>query len=368
MKAVVAHEFGEATVEEVPRPDPGEDEVIVEISRVQLSVTDAWTYRGELDRPVHDAVTRRIEGGEGQIFGHEFSGTVVEVGPGVEEFTTGDRVYPPGKIACGSCPYCERGYKEYCEHKETIGFERQGALAEYVAVPTEVLCKLPDDVSDAEGAALQPAAAALVCAHDADIQSGDIVATVGMGVMGTAAAQFAVHHGADTVVASDVVPEKLALADDYGLVGIDATETDPVEEVRNMTGGVGADVVFEAVGGEQSHGTDGSDPLAQATRMVRRGGTVVQIGIMPSEITVDPRVVRGKCVTWRNPRDPAGVLSIGPNGNTGRAAAKMAADGRLVVDDYITHELSGLDAFHEAVEMTLNKAEHGALGPPQIIL
>lgn len=366
MEAVVAHEFGEAQIEEVPRPTPAADEVLVEVSRVQLSVTDAWTYRGELDRFAHAAVTERFESGEGQIFGHEFAGTIVEVGAAVEGFAVGDRVYPPGKISCGECEYCKRGYKAYCTNKGTIGFDRQGALAEYVSVPTEVLCPLPDAVSDAEGAALQPAAAALVCVIDASVETGDVVVTVGLGVMGMAAAQFAAAHGADTVIASDIVPEKLSIANDHGLTTIDPSEGDPVEQVEDLTDGIGPDVVFEAVGGEQDHGTTGSDPLAQAMQLVRRNGTVVQIGIMPTEITIDPWVLRGKYVTWVNPRDPVGVLSTGPNSDTGRTAARMVADGRVSIEEYIPDWKAGFSDFSDVVDATLNKPDYGILGPPQI--
>lgn len=366
MEAVVAHEYGEAQIEDVPRPTPEPEEVLVEVSRVQLSVTDAWTYRGDLDRFASDAMTERIESGEGQIFGHEFAGTVVELGTAVDEFAIGDRVYPPGKISCGACEYCERGYKAYCTNKGTVGFDRPGALAEFVSVPTEVLCRLPASVSDAEGAALQPAAAALVCVHDAGVTTGDVVVTVGLGVMGMAAAQFAASHGAETVIASDVVAEKLSIAADHGITTIDARTDNPVEQVERLTGGIGADVVFEAVGGEQDHGTTGSDPLAQAMQLVRRAGTVVQIGIMPSELAIDPWLLRGKYVTWVNPRDPVGVLTTGPASDTGETAATMIADGRVSIEEYIPDWQADFGDFDEVVDATLNKADYGFLGPPQI--
>jgi threonine dehydrogenase-like Zn-dependent dehydrogenase len=245
---------------------------------------------------------------------------------------------------------------------------RPGSLAEYVTAPTETLCTVPDGVSDAEAAALQPLAAALVCVHDAGIESGDTVGVVGTGVMGYQLGQLALHHGASRVFAVDVDPAKVELAEKQGLIGVDAGEGDPVERVRRATDGVGVDVVFEAVGGPQSHLTAGSGPVTQAFEMVRPGGTFVPVGHLTEEVTLDPAELRKKYLTWISPKDKAGVLSLNPSTDTGSFAAELVASGRVNVSDYISHELDGLAAFERAVSMTLDKESSGALGPPQLVL
>lgn len=365
MQAVRCEDLGESTVVDVPRPEPDDEEVLIEVARVQLSVTECQIYRGR-EIGGYAAVRESIEAGDGLVFGHEFCGTVVEAGPSVEGLDVGDRVYAPAKIACDACAYCEAGYRQLCADKETIGMGRPGALAEYVALPAEPLARLPDAVSDAEGAAMQPLASALMCVEDAGISTGDEVAVVGCGVMGYQCGQLALEEGASRVVAVDVDPTKLEHAADRGMEPVDARETDPVRAVEATTGGIGADVVFEAVGGEQSHATAGGEPLAQAFSMVRSGGTVGQVGIIVDELPLDPRTLRRKSVTWVNPR--FGAWQLGPNTHTGTLAPRLVADGRVSIEEFLTHELHGLDSFEEAVDITADKPAHGALGPAQIVL
>lgn len=365
MQAVRCTDFGESTVVDVPRPEPGDDEVLIEVARVQLSVTECQIYRGH-EIGGYALVREAIDSGDGLVFGHEFCGTVVEAGPAVEGLEVGDRVYAPAKIACDECAYCEAGYRQLCADKETIGMGRPGALAEYVALPAEPLARLPDAVSDAEGAAMQPLASALLCVEDAGIETGDEVAVVGCGVMGYQCGQLALEGGASRVVAVDIDPVKLEHAADRGMEPVDAREADPVEAVEAATGGIGADVVFEAVGGEQAHATAGDEPLAQAFSMVRSGGTVGQVGIVVDELTLDPRKLRKKSVTWINPR--FGAWQLGPNTHTGTLAPRLVAEGRVTVGEFLTHELDGLGSFEEAVEITADKPSYDALGPAQIVL
>jgi threonine dehydrogenase-like Zn-dependent dehydrogenase len=100
--------------------------------------------------------------------------------------------------------------------------------------------------------------------------------------------------------------------------------------------------------------------------MARSGGTVVEIGVLPGTLTLDPKVWRAKQVDWVNP--VLGTLRTGPNADTGDLAVQWVAEGRISVEETVTHELHGLESFEEAVEKTLNKREYGALGPAQIVL
>lgn len=363
MQAVVCYDFEESGIEDVPRPEPTDDEALIAVHRVQLSVTECALYRGEELRH-HEAIAARFADGSARLFGHEFCGTVAETGADVTAFAVGDRVYAPGKIPCGACGYCTSGYPQYCPDTESLGHDRPGALAEYVTVPAVALQRLPDAVTDAEGAAMQPLASALLCVHDAGIETGDVVAVIGTGVMGYQAGQLARLAGAQRVYAVDVVPEKLDLAGDHGMIPIDAREVDPAAKVQDETDGVGADVVVEAVGGEQASGTEGEDPLATAVRTVRRGGTVLQIGHIHGEIELAPRVLRNKSVRWVNPT--LGVVSTGPNTDTGVLAADLVATGRVSIEEYVTHELSGLEGFEEAVSLTVSNDR--GLGPAQMIV
>lgn len=201
---------------------------------------------------------------------------------------------------------------------------------------------------------------------DVDITPGDTVVVLGAGVMGYQRGQLAARLGAGEVFAVDVRPEAPELADARGLGTLDATERDVVEAIPDETEGIGADVVLEAVGGEHDDLTAGSDPLARAFRMVRRGGTMVSVGHVSGEMTVMPRKVRSKYVRWINPRK--GFVSMGPNMDTGQLAPRLVATGEVSIAELATHELTELESSGEAAEITLNKDEHGALGPAQILV
>lgn len=364
MRAVVVHDYNEATVEELPRPEPATNEVLVAVNRVQLSVTECRLYRGE-DLVHGESVARRLAEGPSQLFGHEFCGVVEDTGAEVEDLAIGDRVYAPGKIYCGECAYCTSGSTHLCPNKIQIGYDRPGATAEYLTVPTEPLAPLPDQVSDAEGAAMQPFSHAVVCAHESRIGTGDVVAVLGTGVMGYQMGQLALQHGASRVFAVDVVPEKLDLAAAKGMIPIDAREEDPVERIRAATDEIGVDLVVEAVGGDQSDATTGTDPLAQAYQLARYGGSIVQVGHILGDVELRPGSFRSKSIDWLNPSQ--GVRTTGPNTNLGRIAPDLVATDRVSIDEYVSHELDdGLAAFDDAVDLTLEQAT--GLGPAQMVL
>lgn len=365
MKAVICKEFGEATVAEVERPTPDPKEVLVKVLRVQLSVTECQLFRGE--RVAHyETVAERIDRGDGRLFGHEFCGRVLEVGADITGLSEGDRVYAPGKIPCDTCKHCRTGFELHCPNKMYIGYDRPGALAEYAAFSAAALTRIPSGVTDAEAAALQPLASSLLAVREAAVGFGDVVAVIGTGVMGYQCGQLALQRGADRVYAVDVDAEKLAIAAERGLEPIDASGGDPVEELTERTDGVGVDLTFEAVGGDQTHGSQGSDPLARSLQATRSGGAVVQVGYIAGDLPVTPREFRTKSIDWINPT--TGVIWTSPNTHTGEHVARLVADGRVDIDAYVTHEVSGLNSVTEAVRITLNKQRHGARGPPQIVL
>lgn len=222
---------------------------------------------------------------------------------------------------CDECSYCDRGYPELCEDAITIGLQVPGAIAEYLAVDTEVLCVLPDGVSDAEGAGLQPLASAVVCVHEANISTGDVVIVVRSGVMGAGCGQLAQLAGNGEVYAVDIDPEKVTIAEDLGQIGIHDNERDPVAEIRDATGGVRADIAFAAVGGTQDRFNGGDDPVAQAFRLIRRGGRIVQVGSLRVKSRSDHLIGAVGPSTGRNPTTP-GVSSH-------LAQTQTQASGRL---------------------------------------
>lgn len=363
MRAIVCHDYDESSIEEVPRPEPSSEEVLISVNRVQLSVTECRLYRGE-NLAHAESIAERLQSPPARLFGHEFCGEILEAGEAVTEYEPGDRVYSPGKIYCGECAYCESGLTNLCPNKVQVGYDRPGATAEYVALPTEPLATLPDGVSDAEGAAMQPFASALATVDESGIRTGDVIAVVGAGVMGYQIGQLAFENGAREVFAIDVVPSKLELAAERGMTPVDGREDSPVERIHAATEAAGADTVFEAVGGRQEHGSAGDDPLALGYRIARAGGSIVQVGHILDEVSLRPQDYRSKGVDWRNPAQ--GIGATGPNTRLGEFAPELIADGRVSIEELVTHELDGLEAFDEAVDLTLD--DETGLGPAQMVL
>lgn len=365
MEAVVFDDFNQAEVRDVDRPEPGDDEVLLAVNRVQLSVTECHLYRGA-DIAHHDQILARFEDGPARLFGHEFCGEVVEAGRDVTKFDVGDRVYAPRKIPCFSCRYCLAGSYDWCKDQTQIGYDIPGGLAEYTVLPEYPLTKVTGAVSDAEGAAMQPFAAAVLGAAAGEIEIGDTVAVVGLGVMGYSVAQLAKILGADPVYGIDIIPEKLDLAENAGITAVHGEADNPVGEILDHDDSDGIDVVFEAVGGEQNHVTTGNDPIAMAFDLVRKGGRLVQISHIIGEVGFSARQVRSKRIEWMQP--PPTLNVDNPTLHHGSLAVDLIANDRIDINSHITHELPGLDSFADMIDITLNKDKHGALGPAQIIV
>jgi threonine dehydrogenase-like Zn-dependent dehydrogenase len=186
--------------------------------------------------------------------------------------------------------------------------------------------------------------------------------------MGHQCAQLARYSGAKRVIAIDIDKQKINIAAKQGFDAVDASDRDPVKYVRKVTNGIGADVVFEAVGGEQQSVTDGDDPLAQAYQMTRIGGRLIPVSHMTSSATLDISATRTKSIRLIFPQDRVGIKDIGPNTDTGNWAVSMVESDAVPIEEFITHELSGLDSFRQAIEITSNPNKHGALGPAQMII
>lgn len=255
MKAVVFHGVGDVRLDVVPDPKIREPhDAIVRITASAVCGTDLHMVRGTMPGML-----------PGTILGHEGVGVVEEVGKGVRNFKRGDRVVIPSTIGCGSCSYCLSGYYAQCDHanpngpaagtaffggpKTTGPFD--GLQAEYARVPfaNVGLVKLPDDVSDDQAILLSDIFPTGYFAADlAEITYGDTVAVFGCGPVGLFAIASAKVLGAGRVLAVDRVPSRLEMANDLGAEVIDFEQDDPVAAIRELTMGIGAARVIDAVG------------------------------------------------------------------------------------------------------------------------
>lgn len=295
--AVVREHGGPFVVEELRDPRPRTGEVLVGVAACGVCHTDLHIHDGSVPFPVP------------MVLGHEIADTVLEVGEGVDDVRVGQRVAGAFIMPCGSCGMCAAGREELCEpffaHNrlngtlydgETRLFDADGApvwqysmggLSEMAVMPVRAVAPIPDGLPTTDsaifGCALMTAYGATV--HVGDLQPGEDVVVLGAGGVGGSIVQLTRALGAERVIAVDVDDEKLALARALGASDVvNATATDPVAAVRELTGGRGPDLVFEAIGRPQT--------VRQATEAVADGGRVVLVGIAPAGRTTEVEITR----------------------------------------------------------------------------
>lgn len=203
--------------------------------------------------------------------GHEASGEIIELGDAVEGVTLGDRVALRSILSCGECDPCRRGQSNLCDNRRGLGMQFDGAYAERMIVPAALAVQLPDAVSFDEGALVEPLAVAMHAIAITPLGPTDHVVIVGSGPIGLLTLLAVRRRGVGSVAVTDRSAHRLTTARSLGAdMAIDVRTTDPVETVLGMTGGQGADVVFEAVGI--------SATVAQSIAVARTGGQVTWIG------------------------------------------------------------------------------------------
>lgn len=255
MKAARLHDVGDLRVDEVDRPElQNDDDVLIKIHSCGICPSDLRAYTGQ----------RKRRSAEPHTPGHEWAGEIIDAGDAVEGYAVGDRVAPSWRVMCGRCHYCIRGMANYCENLER-GRVR-GGFCEYGVAPSGHMVKVPDDVSSLQACFTEPVACCINGNLDTRIRTGDFVAIVGAGPIGLTHVMLAKHAGARVVV-SDVIQSRLDKALELGADGaINAAKEDPVERIKEMTGGYGADCVITAMGIVKAQ--------AQALDMVDIGGRI----------------------------------------------------------------------------------------------
>lgn len=276
------------------------------------------------------------------ILGHECTGTVTEVGDGVKSIKVGERVCFEPQITCGKCVYCRSGHYNMCPDvvfPSTPPYD--GMLRDYVAIPAENAYKLPDEVSTKEGALIEPLAVGLSAAEKGEVTVGKTVVILGAGCIGLVTMMACKAMGASRVIMSDLYPKRLANALRLGAdVVINAAEEDAIQRVMELTGGEGADVVFEVA----------SNPVtaAQTVDMVRRCGIVVMVGNINEKTPY-----RFMDLMYREGQ----IRTIYRYCNNFNTALQAVASGRIDIKGIISHEFdfsNVQDAFDESMNNRQN--------------
>jgi threonine 3-dehydrogenase len=254
-------------------PHPADDEVLVRVEAASVCGTDLHIFRWD------DWARQRIH--PPLVLGHEFAGTVVEIGPRVRQARVGDYVSAESHVTCGACYHCRTGRAHMCERTKILGVDRAGAFAEYVVVPESVVwqndrSKLPPEIATLQ----EPFGNAVFALGHADV-AGKTVAILGCGPVGLFSVGIARASGAGRILASDPHPFRLELARRMGAhAAIDATAaSDSVAAFLMRNEGEHLDVVFEMSGAAEA--------IADAFRIVRHGGRVILFGIPARPVALD---------------------------------------------------------------------------------
>jgi alcohol dehydrogenase len=340
MKALVSHGPGVKAWEDVARPTLDADtDAIVQVDTTTICGTDLHILKGDLPAMV-----------DGRIIGHEAVGTVVETGAGVKNVTVGARVLVSCVSACGACRYCRDSRYGQCLGGGgwILGNEIDGTQAEYVRVPfaDNSTYPMPDGVSDGDMLML---ADILPTAYEVGVLNGrvgpgDVVAVVGAGPIGLSAISGARLFSPSLVVAIDMASARLDAAKQFGAdVVINNAEQDPIAAVRELTGGLGADVAIEAVGVPAT--------FELAVDLVRPAGRVANIGVHGKPATLhlqrvwdrDLTITTGLVDTYSTP-----------------TLIRLLASHHIDAQHFVTHHF-GFDDFMQAYEVFSRAGETGAL-------
>jgi L-iditol 2-dehydrogenase len=314
MKALVLEEYNKLVYKDVPEPEVMPGEVLVRIKACGICGSDVQGLDGSTGRRIPPI-----------IMGHEASGVIASVGPDVSGWKTGDRVTFDSTVYPLNDWYTLEGKYNLSDNREVIGvspghYRRNGAFAEYLAVPQHILYRIPDQVSFEQAAMVEAAAVALHALNLASLKTGDSCVVTGAGIIGSFLIRLLKIAGAGMVIAIDNDPLKLDYAMKTGAGhAFNSSDADVAEGIKALTGGRGADISFEAVGKTET--------VNLAIASTRKGGTVVLVGNTSKTIEFPLQ----KVVT-------SGIRVLGSCAIRGEydAVLKLMKDGRLDVSEMIS--------------------------------
>ncbi|MHB9027540.1 MAG: zinc-dependent alcohol dehydrogenase [Candidatus Latescibacterota bacterium] len=338
MKAAVLTEYGHIEWKDVPLPAIGDSDALVKVTYASICGSDQHVFNGEF----HPRSKLPL------IQGHEFVGEIAETGKNLNGYQPGDRVAVDPIYWCGKCPACERKHWPACTLLKLVGIDSDGGFAEYAAVRDFMLYPIDPRVSDRHAALIEPYSIGFHASKRAGIQPGDTIAMYGAGKIGQSIVQAAHTITQNTIFAVDALPERLSILKGAypDVVTVNAMEANPVDFIREHTGGKGVDIAFEAVG--EPRDIEGRvTPVREAIRTIRGGGKVCVLSLGDNEVSLVM-----KELIWKEGLLVTSRVSHGEF----KDAIEHLAKGVLRPDAMITAELH-MSRAQEAYEMLEREPE-----------
>jgi L-iditol 2-dehydrogenase len=277
MKALLLTEPSKLTVTDLPTPECPADSVLVRVAACGICGSDVHGYDGSSGRRIPPLV-----------MGHEAAGTIAAVGAQVTDFTVGERVTFDSTVSCGECPYCLRGEVNLCDSRQVLGvscgdYRRNGAFAEFVAVPARILYRVPDTLSLEHAALIEAVSIAVHAARRSQVKKGDTALVVGAGMIGLLLIQVLKDVGCARILAVDLDDCRLVLAGKLGADEVYVSHKEIIAQLLDATGEKGVDHAFEVVGFTST--------VQTAVGAVRKGGTITLVGNLAPEVTLPLQAV-----------------------------------------------------------------------------
>lgn len=323
MRAIVFEERGKYKLKEVPIPRIKEDDVLIRVDTCGICGTDVHIYEGTF--PANFPV----------IIGHEFSGTIEEVGKKIKNFKKGDRVTVNPNTVCGKCKYCRNGKENFCVAIPGLGVNYDGGFAEYVKVNESSVYHLPEKLDLETASFTEPLSCSLHGIDLAEIKPGHSVVILGAGPIGLIILQLARISGADKIIVTDPVKRRRELALKLGAnLSLDPTKVKIEKEIKTFLKEK-AEVVIECIGNPSTQ--------VESLNLVEPGGRVIWFGVADpqAEVKVNPFYI------YRNEITLKGCFV---NPYTTERAIKLLAEGRVNVKELITHKFK-LNELDEAMQV-----------------
>ncbi len=320
--------------QEIPMPKVGKGEVGITVKDIGICGSDMHFFNGDAMKIFPNSLPF--------ILGHEIGGYIYEVGEDVSNFAVGDKVALEPGVPCCKCEMCQSGRYNLCKDVVFLATPPyNGGMQRYISYPAFKTYKLPDNLSTLEGAMMEPLSVGLHAVRRGEVKLGDSIAILGGGCIGMMTLLAAKAHGAARIIVTDVANSHLDKALELGATDvINSKDSDPVEMINQLTGGIGVDVVFETAGIPAT--------AAQTSYIVKWGGTIVMVGNILPEVSYSFRNIY---------RKEAQIKGVFRYHSTYPIAIQAVSTGKINVKSIVTGVCDFMDS-HAAFVNSLDNKDH----------
>lgn len=267
MQGAVYKDIQFVEIDEIEKPKIRNNEVLIKVKYAGICGTDLHIYEG-----LHPRARTSL------VMGHEISGVIEEIKSNKKDIKTGDRVVINPLISCENCFPCSEGIPHLCPNLNLVGIDRNGGFTEYVKVRADKVYRIPDSLHMDLAALMEPVAVAVHAVRKSKLSLGNKVAVIGGGPIGQLIAQICKLNGASSVVMLEINSKRVNFAKNFGIITSSSPE-ESIKKVKEITKGKGADIVYEAVGIQ--------DTYRYTTDLVKVGGKIIAVGAASKPIALD---------------------------------------------------------------------------------